>query len=149
MGWGAIWRRECGNQGYPTKSRPDVGMFALRNAKKCGFWRGAPGAHTSALHLPAKVFLDTRMTVFEMHNAKKCRFLAWFPKGAYLCTKSASKSGFGYLGWGRLKWRISNTPLLGVQNHSFRQIWCRSMRAWSAAPKPPHFLICAFQTPPY
>ena len=30
--------------------------------------------------------------VFEMHNAKKCVFSAWRPKGTYLCTKRASSS---------------------------------------------------------
>ena len=31
-------------------------------------------------------------------------------------TKSVRKSVFGYLGWGRLKLRIANTPILGIQN---------------------------------
>ena len=44
--------------------------------------------------------------------------------------------------------RTSNTPILGIQKHSFWQIWCKGMRAWSATPKTHIFWHCAFQTPP-
>ena len=71
--------------------------------RSAGFWRGAPSAHTSAPNLPAKVFWIASMGVFEMLNAKKCGVLAWRSKRAYLCTKSARKSVFGYLVWFCLK----------------------------------------------
>ena len=36
--------------------------------------------------------------------------------------------------------RISNTPMLGIQKHFCWHIWCKGMRAWSAAPKTHSFL---------
>ena len=39
------------------------------------------------------------MHVFEVHNAKKCLFLVWRAKRAYLCTRSAIKSVFGCRVW--------------------------------------------------
>ena len=122
---------------------PSTGMPALRNARKCGVM--APSAHTSAHICPPKRFWIPRRRVFEMHNAKKCGFLLWRPKRAYLCTKSASEGGFAYLGWGRLKLRISNTPILDIQSHFCGKIWCRGMRAWSATPKPHMFGIAHFK----
>ena len=43
------------------------------------------------------------MVVFEMPNAKKCVFLGWRPKRAYLCTKYVTNSISGYLVWLCLK----------------------------------------------
>ena len=39
------------------------------------------------------------MDVFEMHDAKNCVFLVRRAERTYVCTKSASKSLFGYLVW--------------------------------------------------
>ena len=39
------------------------------------------------------------MGVVEMHDAKKVRFLMWRAECAYLCTKHAPKTIFGYLVW--------------------------------------------------
>ena len=45
------------------------------------FWGGAANTHNSVPCRPAKVFLDTMMGVFELHNAKKimCRFWGGAP----------------------------------------------------------------------
>ena len=45
--------------------------------------------------------------------------------------------------------RISNNPVLGIQKHSSRQIWCRGMRAWSTTLKKSIFWHCAVQTSPH
>ena len=63
-----------------------------------------PKAHTPLRQICQQTCIwIPSMDVFEMHSAKKCALVAWGPKCAYLCTKYASNSVFGYLVWECLK----------------------------------------------
>ena len=127
---------------------PLTGFGPVLDFARLAYWNTVHSAVDLHQICPQKCFWIPRMGVFEMRNARQRGLLAWCSKRTYLCTTCASKSGCGYRGCGRLKLRISNTPILGIQKHSFWQIWCSGMRAWSATPKSHIFWHCAVQTSP-
>ena len=74
------------------------GCLKCAMPKNVGVWRGGSSPHTSAPNLPAKVFLDTQYgDVCIAQCKKRGGLLAWRSKRAYLCTKYAHQSVFGYL----------------------------------------------------
>ena len=58
---------------------PRMGVFGLQNAKKIlfGFWGGAPNAHTTVIHSPAKVVLDTWDGGVRTAQCQKILFGFW------------------------------------------------------------------------
>ena len=78
---------------------PRMGVFEMHNAKKYCLGSGVAPQTPIPLYPigQQRCFGIPGMGVFEMRNAKKCGVLVWRSKRAYLCTKSARKSVFGYL----------------------------------------------------
>ena len=131
---------------------PRMGVFKMRSAKTCRVlaWR-SKRACLCTKSARKTVFGSLVQGCLRCAIPEKCGFLAWRTKRAYLYTtsarQSAGKSVFGCLVWGCLKYAISDSPILGIQNHFCWQIWCRSMRAWGATPNTHIFWYRALQTP--
>ena len=82
------------------------------------------------------------MGMFALRNAHKCGLLAWRSKRAHLCTTSARQTGFGYLGSGRLKLCIPDTPTRYQQNLFLADL-VQSYGRLERHPKNPTFLVIA------
>ena len=76
--------------GTPLNYRTDMGMSALRNAKKCAFlvWR----SKRAYLCTSSECFWIPSMGVFEMRKAKRCAFLACAP-GAHMSAPNLPAKG--------------------------------------------------------